>query len=77
MHQAMIDAKLKGEGLAAEEEEPAERGNLIDLMAALKKSLGQPAAEEKSRTQKTASRGKPAPKRAAAQAASKSPRKRA
>ena len=73
----MLEAKLKGEGLAKEEEEPADRGNVIDLMAALKKSLGQGPAEEKSPAQKTGSREKPAPKRAAAQAATKPPRKRA
>jgi DNA end-binding protein Ku len=39
---AMIDAKLKGEGIE-EESDTAEpdRGNVVDLMAALKKSLGQ------------------------------------
>jgi DNA end-binding protein Ku len=49
---ALIAAKLKGEGLAAEDETEPESGNVIDLMAALKKSLGQrperagtPAAE--------------------------------
>ena len=74
---AMIEAKLKGEGLAIEEEEPADRGDVIDLMAALKKSLGQGAAEEKSPAEKTGSRAKPAPKRAAAQAATKPAGKRA
>jgi DNA end-binding protein Ku len=43
---AMIDAKLKGEGITADEPEQPERTNVIDLMAALKKSLGQ-ASEEK------------------------------
>ncbi len=38
---AVIEAKLAGEGLAGEPEEPAESGNVIDLMAALKRSLGQ------------------------------------
>jgi DNA end-binding protein Ku len=38
---ALIAAKLKGEGLAAEDETEPESGNVIDLMAALKKSLGQ------------------------------------
>jgi DNA end-binding protein Ku len=42
---AMIDAKLKGEGIDASSEVP-ERTNVVDLMAALKKSLGQ-AADEK------------------------------
>lgn len=51
---AMIDAKLKGEGFSAEPEPEADRGNIIDLMAVLKKSLdetrpgsAQPAAEAK------------------------------
>ena len=43
---AMIDAKLKGEGIDLSEPEEPERSNVIDLMAALKKSLGQ-AAEAK------------------------------
>jgi DNA end-binding protein Ku len=51
---AMIDAKLKGEGIDLTAEPPEERDtNVIDLMAALKKSLGQsaqakPAAAKKS-----------------------------
>ncbi len=40
---AMLDAKLKGEGIEMQDEAPADRGNVIDLMAALKKSLGQTA----------------------------------
>jgi DNA end-binding protein Ku len=44
---AMIDAKLKGEGIdAIEPEEPAHT-NVVDLMAALKKSLGQVAEDMK------------------------------
>lgn len=43
---AMIEAKLKGEGIEREVEEPAERGKVIDLMAALKRSLGEAAAGE-------------------------------
>ena len=71
---ALIDAKLKGEGIEAAEE-PQIASNVVDLMAALKKSLGQ-AAEEKP---KRAPRTKAPPKRpaAAAQAASKPSRKRA
>ena len=38
---AMIDAKLKGEGVDAGEPEVPERTNVVDLMAALKKSLGE------------------------------------
>ena len=37
---AVIKAKLKGEGIAQEAEEEPDRGNVVDLMAALKKSLG-------------------------------------
>jgi DNA end-binding protein Ku len=44
---AMIEAKLKGEGLDVSEPEEPARTNVVDLMAALKKSLGQEAAERK------------------------------
>jgi len=44
---AMIDAKLKGEGIDAGEPEQPERTNVVDLMAALKKSLGQAAEDKK------------------------------
>lgn len=37
----MIDAKLKGEGIEEEEAVEPDRANVVDLMAALKKSLGQ------------------------------------
>jgi DNA end-binding protein Ku len=44
---AMIDAKLKGEGIDLEAEVPvASTSNVVDLMAALKKSLGQTPAEK-------------------------------
>jgi DNA end-binding protein Ku len=73
---AMIDAKLKGEGIAEEDEAvQPDRGNVVDLMAALKKSLGQsteaPAAKRSAR--------KAAPKKPVAQRgqASKPARKRA
>lgn len=36
----LIDAKLKGEGLSREPEPEEDRGNVVDLMAALKRSLG-------------------------------------
>jgi DNA end-binding protein Ku len=42
---AMIDAKLKGEGVELSEPKEPDRTNVVDLMAALKNSLGQ--AEEK------------------------------
>jgi DNA end-binding protein Ku len=37
----IIEAKLKGEGITPEEPAEPDRGNVIDLMAALKSSLGQ------------------------------------
>jgi DNA end-binding protein Ku len=65
----VIEAKLKGEGITPEAESEPDRGNVIDLMAALKASLGQdksPPAKEKASTAKgkTASAKKPARKRA-------------
>jgi DNA end-binding protein Ku len=42
---AMIDANLKGEGFDVSEPELPERTNVVDLMAALKKSLSQEAEE--------------------------------
>ncbi len=65
----VINAKIKGQGFKPEAEAP-ERGNVIDLMAALKRSLGQ---VENSPPGKPAhkSEPKPAPKRAAAKTAVK------
>ena len=68
---ALIDAKLKGEGIEAEEEPQIVTSNVVDLMATLKKSLGQVHEE------KPAPKKKAAPKRSAAQAATKPSRKRA
>jgi DNA end-binding protein Ku len=42
---AVIDAKLKGEGIEPEEASEPERSNVVDLMAALRKSLGQTSDE--------------------------------
>jgi DNA end-binding protein Ku len=50
----IIDAKLKGEGIVREEPEEPDRGNVIDLMAALKASLG---------NKSTPAPKKPAPKK--------------
>jgi DNA end-binding protein Ku len=44
---AVIDAKMKGKGLEPEAEEEPDRSNVVDLMAALRQSLGQ-GADEKS-----------------------------
>lgn len=38
---AVIEAKLKGEGIEPESDEQPDQSNVIDLMAALRKSLGQ------------------------------------
>jgi DNA end-binding protein Ku len=43
---AVIDAKLKGEGVEPEDAAEPDRSNVVDLMAALRKSLGQTADEE-------------------------------
>lgn len=43
----VIEAKLRGEGIEPEAAEEPDRGNVIDLMAALKKSLDKIGAPEK------------------------------
>jgi DNA end-binding protein Ku len=77
---AVIDAKLKGEGIDIAEDEEPDRGNVIDLMDALKRSLGQPGGDKKSAPEKTAAKkpsaAKALPKRPAA-ASRKSARRRA
>ena len=71
---ALIDAKLKGEGIEADADTPqVSTSNVVDLMAALKKSLGQ-EPEEKPKKGAKVRRLKSA---AAAQAATKPSRKRA
>ncbi len=74
---ALIDAKLAGHDLEAEDEAAPARGNVIDLVAALKKSLaGTPAASTPATPAKKPAK-EPA-KKAPAQAVSKAaPRKRA
>ena len=44
---AMIDAKLKGEGIDVSGPAEADRTNVVDMMAALKKFLGQVAPPKK------------------------------
>ena len=81
---AMIDAKLKGQGVEPEEETAEAGSNVIDLMAALKKSLGETPEAPKQPNPRAAATKRP-PKeaspdpatKAAAQAAAKPPRKRA
>jgi non-homologous end joining protein Ku len=67
----MIDAKLKGEGIQPEKEIVPDRSNVVDLMSALKNSLGQVPAEA---PEKPARKAKLP---AAATQAAKSRRKRA
>jgi DNA end-binding protein Ku len=79
---AVIDAKLKGEGIEPEAEQEADRGNVIDLMAALKRSLGQepdpkPAPRKRAAAPEENPEKAEAPKRAAATRAKKLARKQA
>jgi DNA end-binding protein Ku len=75
---AVIDAKLKGEGIDTEEKDEADSGNVIDLMAALKRSLGQgdKPAEKAPKTPKPKA-GKPASKAPAKPKAAAAPRRTA
>jgi DNA end-binding protein Ku len=59
----VIDAKLRGEGIEPEAEEEPDRGNVIDLMAALKASLGrdEDAPSSKAKPAKAAAARAPAP----------------
>src|ERR1700729_418616 len=61
----LIDAKLKGVGFEAEEEDKPDRGNVIDLMGALRRSLGQSeeAAPPAKRAVPTTPAAKAAPKK--------------
>ncbi|MBN9562802.1 MAG: Ku protein [Alphaproteobacteria bacterium] len=81
---AVIEAKLKGEGITPDSDEEPDRGNVIDLMAALKKSLGQTTEEQPSggrsrpASQSPAKKSAPKPKSASTRSSAKKPaRKRA
>jgi DNA end-binding protein Ku len=78
---AMIEAKLKGEGIEPEVEEPAERGKVIDLMAALKRSLGEAAPGESkpasAANEREVERSRPPKKAPAGQPTRKAPRRSA
>jgi DNA end-binding protein Ku len=65
---ALIDAKLKGEGVDISEPAEPDRSNVVDLMAALKKSLGQEPEETKAAPAKKAA-AKGSNQKPAAQAA--------
>ncbi|HVX47610.1 MAG TPA: Ku protein [Mycobacteriales bacterium] len=78
--QAVVDAKIEGREVVAATEEEPEGGEVLDLMAALRKSVddakskrsGAAKSEPKKETAK-----KPAPKTAAKSAAKKAPAKKA
>jgi DNA end-binding protein Ku len=53
---AIIDAKLKGHGIKREEAPIASGGNVDDLMAALRKSLGQSEAVPPTEARRTSSK---------------------
>lgn len=69
----MIDAKLRGQGIDLSKPSESDRTNVVDLMAALKKSLGQPESKPATALEPTKDRKS----KAAAQSAVKLPRKRA
>jgi DNA end-binding protein Ku len=71
----MIDAKLAGMPVKADDETPSKRGNIIDLVAALSKSLAESTAAE-TRAAKGVPKGPP-PTKGSPQPASKASRKRA
>jgi DNA end-binding protein Ku len=73
----MIDAKLKGEGIDLSEPAEPDRTNVVDLMAALKKSLGESPAKQGEPVAKEATKPALKTKRAAAAQAAKPSRKRA
>ena len=56
----MIDAKLKGEGIEDTEEVEPDRSNVVDLMSALRRSLGQTGGDKPAKPKKSAA--KPAAK---------------
>lgn len=67
---AVIEAKLQGQGIAPEEAPAIKQSNVVDLMQALKKSLGQ-TAEAPAKASKPAASPKPAAKKPAAPKAKK------
>jgi DNA end-binding protein Ku len=57
---AMIDAKLAGEGFELDEDVKPPAGNVIDLMAALKRSLGETESQPAAALPSPEKPGKPA-----------------
>ena len=74
---AVIEAKLKGEGIAPEEPATPRADNVIDLMAALKRSLGQEPKGRPSPAPGAAKRKAASPRKAKAPARRAAGRKRA
>jgi DNA end-binding protein Ku len=70
----LIDAKLKGVGFEVEEEDQSDRGNVIDLMGALRRSLGQ-SEDAAAPAKKAAPPAKAAPKKAKKELASEEQRR--
>ena len=52
----LVDEKLKGHKIRAPKEEPASGGKVVDLMAALRKSIGEAPAKPGVKTGKPAER---------------------
>jgi DNA end-binding protein Ku len=75
---AMIEAKLKGEGIDEADVTPPRETNVVDLMAALKQSLGRTPGQDVAKQPEKKLARTPTPRRAAAdQAATGKSRKRA
>jgi DNA end-binding protein Ku len=76
---ALIDAKLKGEGVDLEADvTPRRETNVVDLMSVLKDSLGQtPTQDVAKQPEKKRTKAPTSKRAAAAQAATGKPRKRA
>ena len=64
---AVIDAKLKGEGIEPDADDEPDRGNVVDLMAALKQSLGEKTMPAAGAVRTKAASKKPAPKKTVAE----------
>jgi DNA end-binding protein Ku len=62
----VIEAKLRGEGIDPEPDEQEDRGNVVDLMAALKKSLQANADSARAPARSQAEKAKPSSRKAAA-----------
>ncbi len=75
---AVTEAKLKDEGIKPEAAEEPDRGNVVDLMATLRKSLGQstadaPAAKKGTTKVKAASKTAAAPEAKSGKKAAETP----